>query len=127
MEHPQRVLEFTCTGTFRLRIQDTHRTDRVVLIASPVLSPIFYKSQGTLKMNIIYTRIKGNRLQALFLGSGVCSVWLDRQISTGVLPREWTSVTPLSLHLWHEWASWKPHCLSLPVMVPRMVPCGLAG
>lgn len=106
-----------------------HRTDRVVLIASWVLglSPIFYKSQGTLKSQHLLHKNQGKlRLQALFLGSGMCFAWLDRQISTDMLPREWTSLTPLSLHLWHEWASWKPHCLSLPLPVPRMVPCRLA-
>lgn len=54
MEHPQCVLECTRTGTFHLRIQETHRTHRLVPIASLVLelSAIFYKSQEALKVNI---------------------------------------------------------------------------
>lgn len=85
MEH---VLEFICTEMFHLRIQETHRTDRVVLIASLVLelSPIFYKSQGTLKVDIFYTTIKRNRV-------------------TGPVPGEWCVLCMAGLPDKHRHAS----------------------
>lgn len=73
-----------------------------------------------------YTRVEehpGGKLvlQPSLLGSGMCFAWLDRQISTDVIPSEWTSLTPvpffcgMSGHLgnpaaWHQGSPFLGQC-----------------